>query len=181
MPMINVVDTPNPDTKKFVFDQTIVKTGSKEFKKSDQSNIDLVNDLFLIKELELVYLDKNFISIKKNKVSSWDDLVQDVLEALNKRISENFNALTFEEESEFTDDISKRIEEVLNEKIRPAVAMDGGDIRLKSFKDGVAEVMLKGACAGCPSSTVTLKHGVERMIKHYVPEVNSVEAFNINE
>ena len=181
MPMINVVDTPNPDTKKFVFDQTIVKTGSKEFKKSDQSNIDLVNDLFLIKELELVYLDKNFISIKKNKVSSWDDLVQDVLEALNKRISENFNALTFEEESEFTDDISKRIEEVLNEKIRPAVAMDGGDIRLKSFKDGVAEVMLKGACAGCPSSTVTLKHGVERMIKHYVPEVTSVEAFNINE
>lgn len=179
--MINVVDTPNPDTKKFVFDQTIVKTGSKEFKKSDQSNIDLVNDLFLIKELELVYLDKNFISIKKNKVSSWDDLVQDILEALNKRISENFNALTFEEESEFTDDISKRIEEVLNEKIRPAVAMDGGDIRLKSFKDGVAEVMLKGACAGCPSSTVTLKHGVERMIKHYVPEVTSVEAFNINE
>ena len=179
--MINVVDTPNPDTKKFVFDQTIVKTGSKEFKKSDQSNIDLVNDLFLIKELELVYLDKNFISIKKNKDSSWDDIVQDILEALNKRISENFNALSFEEESEFTDDISKRIEEVLNDKIRPAVAMDGGDIRLKSFKDGVAEVMLKGACAGCPSSTVTLKHGVERMIKHYVPEVTSVEAFNINE
>ena len=179
--MINVVDTPNPDTKKFVFDKTIVKTGSKEFKKNDQSNIDLVNDLFLIKKLELVYLDKNFISIKKNKDSSWDDIVHDILDTLNKRISENFNALSFEEESEFTDDISKRIEEVLNDKIRPAVAMDGGDIRLKSFKDGVAEVILKGACAGCPSSTVTLKHGVERMIKHYVPEVTSVEAFNINE
>ena len=179
--MINVVDTPNPDTKKFVFDQTIVKTGSKEFKKSDQSNIDLVNDLFLIKQLELVYLGKNFISIKKHKDTSWDDIVKDILEKLNKRISENFNALSFEEENEFTDDISKRIEEVLNDKIRPAVAMDGGDIRLKSFKDGVAEVMLKGACAGCPSSTVTLKHGVERMIKHYVPEVTSVEAFNINE
>ena len=119
----------------------------KNLKKSDQSNIDLVNDLFLIKKLELVYLDKNFISIKKNKDSSWDDIVQDILETLNKRISENFNALSFEEESEFTDDISKRIEEVLNDKIRPAVAMDGGDIRLKSFKDGVAEVMLKGACA----------------------------------
>ena len=179
--MINVVDTPNPDTKKFVFDKTIVKIGSKEFKKNDQSNIDLVNDLFLIKKLELVYLDKNFISIKKNKDSSWDDIVQDILEVLNKRISENFNALSFKEESEFKDDISKRIEEVLNDKIRPAVAMDGGDIRLKSFKDGVAEVILKGACAGCPSSTVTLKHGVERMIKHYVPEVTSVEAFNINE
>ena len=70
---------------------------------------------------------------------------------------------------------------MLNDKIRPAVAMDGGDIRLNSYKDGVAEVMLKGACAGCPSSTVTLKHGVERMIKHYVPEVNSVEAVNIDE
>ena len=104
--MINVVDTPNPDTKKFVFDQTIVKIGSKEFKKSDQSNIDLINDLFLIKELQLVYLDKDFISIKKNKDSSWDDIVQDILETLNKRISKNFNALSFEEESEFTDDIS---------------------------------------------------------------------------
>ena len=74
-----------------------------------------------------------------------------------------------------------RIEEVLSEKIRPAVAMDGGDIRLRSFKNGVAEVILKGACAGCPSSTVTLKHGVERMLRHYVPEVSSVEAFDINE
>ena len=89
--------------------------------------------------------------------------------------------MLFRSENEFTDEVSIRIEEVLNEKIRPAVAMDGGDIRLKSFKNGVAEVMLKGACAGCPSSTITLKHGVERMIKHYVPEVTSVEAININE
>ena len=104
-----------------------------------------------------------------------------MLAILNQEITEDFKPLIFKEESQFDDDISKRIEEVLNEKIRPAVAMDGGDIRLKSYKDGVAEVLLKGACAGCPSSTVTLKHGVERMIKHYVPEVNSVEAFNINE
>ena len=98
-----------------------------------------------------------------------------------KNINKDFSPLIFKEENEFTDDVSIRIEEVLNEKIRPAVAMDGGDIRLKSFKNGVAEVMLKGACAGCPSSTITLKHGVERMIKHYVPEVTSVEAININE
>ena len=99
---------------------------------------------------------------------------------MNKNIKENFTPLIFEEETEFTDDVSIRIEEVLNEKIRPAVAMDGGDIRLKSFKNGVAEVMLKGACADA-SSTITLKHGVERMIKHYVPEVISVEAININD
>ena len=129
----------------------------------------------------LIFLDKNFISVRKSKNASWESLVQKVLEILSKNINKDFSPLSFKEENEFTDDVSIRIEEVLKEKIRPAVAMDGGDIRLKSFKNGVAEVMLKGACAGCPSSTITLKHGVERMIKHYVPEVTSVEAININE
>ena len=178
--MINVIDTPNPDTKKFVFDKTIVSKGSKEFKKKDGS-VSLVDELFSIGEIELVFLDKNFISIRKSKDTSWEDLTQNVLDLLSKNIKEDFTPFTFEEETKFTDDVSIRIEEVLNDKIRPAVAMDGGDIRLKSFKNGVAEVMLKGACAGCPSSTITLKHGVERMIKHYVPEVISVEAININE
>ena len=178
--MINVVDTPNPDTKKFVFDKTIVAKGSKEFKKKDGS-VSLVDELFNIGEIELVFLDKNFISIRKSKDTSWEGLTQNILDLLSKNIKENFTPFSFDEETKFTDDVSLRIEEVLNEKIRPAVAMDGGDIRLKSFKNGVAEVMLKGACAGCPSSTITLKHGVERMIKHYVPEVISVEAININD
>ena len=178
--MINVVDTPNPDTKKFVFEKTIVARGSKEFKKKDGS-ISLVDELFNTKKIELIFLDKNFISIRKSKDTSWEDLTQNILDLLHKKIKEDFTPFIFEEETKFTDDVSIRIEEVLNEKIRPAVAMDGGDIRLKSFKNGVAEVMLKGACAGCPSSTITLKHGVERMIKHYVPEVNSVEAIDIND
>ena len=178
--MIKVVDTPNPDTKKFVFDKTIVAKGSKEFKKKDGS-VSLIDELFDIGKIELIYLDKDFISIRKSKNSSWEDRTQIVLELMSKNITKDFTPLIFEEETKFTDDVSIRIEEVLNEKIRPAVAMDGGDIRLKSFKNGVAEVMLKGACAGCPSSTVTLKHGVERMIKHYVPEVISVEAININD
>ncbi len=178
--MINVVDTPNPDTKKFVFEKTIVARGSKEFKKKDGS-ISLVDELFNTKKIELIFLDKNFISIRKSKDTSWEDLTQNILDLLLKKIKEDFTPFIFEEETKFTDDVSIRIEEVLNEKIRPAVAMDGGDIRLKSFKNGVAEVMLKGACAGCPSSTITLKHGVERMIKHYVPEVTSVEAININD
>ena len=178
--MINVVDTPNPDTKKFVFDKTIVAEGSKEFKKKDGS-VNLVDELFNTGKIELVYFDKNFISIRKSRDVLWEDLTQKILNLLNESIKENFIPLKFEEENNFTDDVSIRIEEVLSEKIRPAVAMDGGDIRLKSFKNGVAEVMLKGACAGCPSSTITLKHGVERMIKHYVPEVISVEATNIND
>ena len=179
--MISVVDTPNPDTKKFIFDKVIVKEGSKEFTRNDDINLKIVKSIFSVNNIDLIYFDKNFISIRKAKDSDWDDLTKELLAILNQEITEDFKPLVFKEESQFDDDISKRIEEVLNEKIRPAVAMDGGDIRLKSYKDGVAEVLLKGACAGCPSSTVTLKHGVERMIKHYVPEVNSVEAFNINE
>ena len=179
--MISVVDTPNPDTKKFIFDKVIVEEGSKEFTRKDDINLEIVKSIFSVKNVDLIYFDKNFISIRKAKDSDWDDLTKELLALLNQEITEDFKPLVFKEESQFDDDISKRIEEVLNEKIRPAVAMDGGDIRLKSYKDGVAEVLLKGACAGCPSSTVTLKHGVERMIKHYVPEVNSVEAFNINE
>ena len=179
--MISVVDTPNPDTKKFIFDKVIVKEGSKEFTRNDDINLKIVKSIFSVNNIDLIYFDKNFISIRKAKDSNWDDLTKELLAILNQEITEDFKPLIFKEESQFDDDISKRIEEVLNEKIRPAVAMDGGDIRLKSYKDGVAEVLLKGACAGCPSSTVTLKHGVERMIKHYVPEVNSVEAFNINE
>lgn len=179
--MISVVDTPNPDTKKFIFDKIIVEEGSKEFTRNDDINLKIVKSIFSLKNIDLIYFDKNFISIRKAKDSDWDDLTKELLALLNQEITEDFKPLVFKEESQFDDDISKRIQEVLNEKIRPAVAMDGGDIRLKSYKDGVAEVLLKGACAGCPSSTVTLKHGVERMIKHYVPEVNSVEAFNINE
>ena len=179
--MISVVDTPNPDTKKFIFDKVIVEEGSKEFTRNDDINLKIVKSIFSVNNIDLIYFDKNFISIRKAKDSDWDDLTKELLTKLNQEITEDFKPLVFKEESQFDDDISKRIEEVLNEKIRPAVAMDGGDIRLKSYKDGVAEVLLKGACAGCPSSTVTLKHGVERMIKHYVPEVNSVEAFNINE
>ena len=179
--MISVVDTPNPDTKKFIFDKVIVEEGSKEFTRNDDINLKIVKSILSVKNVDLIYFDKNFISIRKAKDSDWDDLTKELLAILNHEITEDFKPLVFKEESQFDDDISKRIEEVLNEKIRPAVAMDGGDIRLKSYKDGVAEVLLKGACAGCPSSTVTLKHGVERMIKHYVPEVNSVEAFNINE
>ena len=103
------------------------------------------------------------------------------MNVISGNIQKGTKKFVFKNENNFQDEISIRIEQVLNEKIRPAVAMDGGDIQLKNYKDGVAEVLLKGACAGCPSSTITLKHGVERMIKHYVPEVNSVEALNFDE
>lgn len=179
--MINVVDTPNPETKKFVFEFEISE-GSREFLKKDKnSKIKLVNDLFKIDFIELIFIDKNFISIKKKKSSEWTSILPEILSIIGGNIQKGMEKFVFKNENNFKDEISIRIEQVLNEKIRPAVAMDGGDIQLKNYKDGVAEVLLKGACAGCPSSTITLKHGVERMIKHYVPEVNSVEALNFDE
>jgi Fe-S cluster biogenesis protein NfuA len=119
------------------------------------------------------------VTIKKTAGKNWDEIKQDILNILLEEINADFKPLAFAKTTDFKDEISKRIEEVLHDKIRPAVAMDGGDIQLKSYKDGVAEVMLKGSCAGCPSSVVTLKQGVERMIKHYVPEVHSVTAVNL--
>ena len=179
--MISIIDTPNPESKKFVFDFDIVDSGSKEIKSlTECDGIDFAKKIWETGYAELIYIDKDFITVKKNSNQNWNQISQSILNILLKEVSPSFKRLSFEKANQFKDEISQRIEEVLNEKIRPAVAMDGGDIQLKSYKDGVAEVMLKGSCAGCPSSIVTLKQGVERMIKHYVPEVNSVTAVNLD-
>ena len=179
--MINIVDTPNPESKKFVFDFDIVDFGSKEIKSLNEAEgIQFAERIWKTGFSELIYIDKNFITVKKLQNINWDNIKQDILNILSEEINLNFKKLCFKKENNFQDEISQRIEEVLKEKIRPAVAMDGGDIQLKSYKNGIAEVMLKGSCAGCPSSVVTLKQGVERMIKHYVPEVNSVTAVNLD-
>jgi len=178
--MITLTDTPNPESKKFIIDFDIVKSGYKEIKSiEDFKEIRFAEKLFEQVSPELIYIDSNFVTIKKKSSQDWNEIKENILKILSEEINVDFKPLSFEKSIEFKDEISQRIEEVLNEKIRPAVAMDGGDIQLKSYKDGVVEVMLKGSCAGCPSSTVTLKQGVERMIKHYVPEVNSVTAVNI--
>jgi len=178
--MITMTDTPNPESKKFLFDFDIVASGSKEIKSIKEcSDIKFAEKIFSLGLSELIYIDTNFVTIKKTAGKNWDEIKQDILNILLEEINADFKPLAFAKTTDFKDEISKRIEEVLHDKIRPAVAMDGGDIQLKSYKDGVAEVMLKGSCAGCPSSVVTLKQGVERMIKHYVPEVHSVTAVNL--
>ena len=180
--MIDITETPNPESKKFIFSFPIVKTGSKEIKSlSECENINFAKKLFETNLIELIFIDSNFITIKKLADKSWDEVSTIALQILSTEIKEDFIPLSFEKISNFKDDVSMRIEEVLSEKIRPAVAMDGGDIQLKSFKDGIAEVMLKGSCAGCPSTVVNLKQGVQRLLKHYVTEVNSVTAVNLNE
>jgi Fe-S cluster biogenesis protein NfuA len=177
---IDVQQTPNPDTLKFVLGLELVKNGSMEFKNSAEANeYPFVQKIFQL-GAELVFFGDNFISVKKNSGTQWNEMSDKIQDIIKNNFPKDFKAIIVKKEtSNNKDEIFKRIEEVLELKIRPAVAMDGGNISLRSFVDGVAEVELQGSCAGCPSSTLTLKQGVERMLVHYVPEVKSVKAVSL--
>ena len=131
--------------------------------------------------VELVLLSKNFLSVKKTEESSWNELKPMIISHLNHYFEKNDEPILKEyKKSNITkdenDETVKKIIDVLDTKIRPAVARDGGDIKFKSFENGVVKVQLQGSCSGCPSSLMTLKQGVQNLLKHYVKEVNSVEA-----
>ena len=177
---IDVQQTPNPDTLKFALSLELVQNGSIEFKNSAEAKeYPFVQKIFQI-GAELVFFGSNFISVKKNSAVEWGEILEKIQDIIKNDFPKDFKAILVKKEtSNDKDEIFKRIEEVLELKIRPAVAMDGGNISLRSFVDGVAEVELQGSCAGCPSSTLTLKQGVERMLIHYVPEVKSVRAVSL--
>ncbi|NDB38563.1 MAG: NifU family protein [Proteobacteria bacterium] len=177
---IDVQQTPNPDTLKFVLSLELVQNGSMEFKNSAEAKeYPFVQKIFQL-GAELVFFGNNFISVKKNSGTQWNEISEKIQDIIKNDFPKDFKAIIVKKEtSNNKDEIFKRIEEVLELKIRPAVAMDGGNISLRSFVDGVAEVELQGSCAGCPSSTLTLKQGVERMLVHYVPEVKSVRAVSL--
>ena len=177
---IDVQQTPNPDTLKFVLGFELVQNGTIEFKSHlEAKEYPFVQKIFEL-DVELVFFGANFISVKKNSSLEWREILEEIKNIIKIDFPKNFKAISIQKEtSENKDEIFKKIEEVLELKIRPAVAMDGGNISLRSFVDGVAEVELQGSCAGCPSSTLTLKQGVERMLVHYVPEVKSVRAVTL--
>ena len=182
--MIQIETTPNPNSLKFLSEKVISDIGSEEFQKGKSNNLSnpFINELLDFKGVELVLLAKNFLSVKKANDASWDDLKPMVISHLNHYF-ENSNEPILKDtpksethDNKDKDDTEKKIIDVLDTKIRPAVARDGGDIKFKSFKNGVVKVELQGSCSGCPSSLMTLKQGVQNLLKHYVKEVNSVEA-----
>ena len=177
---IDVQQTPNPDTLKFVLGFELVQNGTIEFKSHlEAKEYPFVQKIFKL-GAELVFFGANFISVKKNSSLEWRQILEEIKNIIKIDFPKNFKAISIQKETnDNKDEIFKKIEEVLELKIRPAVAMDGGNISLRSFVDGVAEVELQGSCAGCPSSTLTLKQGVERMLVHYVPEVKSVRAVTL--
>jgi NFU1 iron-sulfur cluster scaffold homolog, mitochondrial len=181
--MIQTESTPNPESLKFLSENTISAVGTEEFQKNDikQINNSFIKELLNFKGVELVLLSKNFLSVKKTKEISWNDLKPMVISHLNHYFENNKEPILKNEIKDSKNDYGndetiKRIIDVLDSKIRPAVARDGGDIKFKSFENGVVKVELQGSCSGCPSSLMTLKQGVQNLLKHYVKEVNSVEA-----
>ena len=181
--MIQTETTPNPDSLKFLSEKTISAVGTEEFKKEKENEIKVpfVKELLNFKGVELILLSEKFISVKKTKEATWNELkpmiishLNDYFEKNNEPILKNVKKTT--ENNNKDDEIVNKIIEVLDTKIRTAVARDGGDIKFKSFDNGVVKVQLQGSCSGCPSSLMTLKQGVQNLLKHYVKEVNSVEA-----
>ena len=171
--------TPNPNSLKFLPGKNVSNKGSFEITQKDQTNNELVKNLLSINGVEGIFLGKDFISINKFDDTSWDEIKHIVISLINDFYSSGKECVvenTLIENNENLKDIEKKIVKILDEKIRPAVAKDGGDIKFKEFKDGIVKVQLQGSCSGCPSSTMTLKQGVQNLLCHYLPEVKKVEA-----
>lgn len=171
--------TPNPNSLKFLPGKVVSNSGSFEVTRKDKTNNELIQNLLSINGVEGIFLGKDFISINKNDEISWDEIKHIVISFINDFYSKGKEFVInkdLDEVEENLSDIEKKIVKILEQKIRPAVAKDGGDIRFKEFKDGVVKVQLQGSCSGCPSSTMTLKQGVQNLLCHYLPEVKEVEA-----
>ena len=181
--MIQTEVTPNPDSLKFLSEKIISAVGTEEFQKKDIKKIknSFIKEILDFTGVELVLLSENFLTVKKTKDITWNELKPMVISHLNDYFEKNKdpilnNEIKNSKDNTENDVVVKKIKEVLDTKIRPAVARDGGDIKFKSFEKGVVRVELQGSCSGCPSSLMTLKQGVQNLLKHYVKEVNSVEA-----
>ena len=171
--------TPNPNSLKFLPGKSVSIKGSFEITQKDHTNNELVKNLLSINGVEAIFLGKDFISVNKYDDTSWDEIKHIVISLINDFYSSGKECVvenSLIENNENLKDIEKKIVKILDEKIRPAVAKDGGDIKFKEFKDGVVKVKLQGSCSGCPSSTMTLKQGVQNLLCHYIPEVKGVEA-----
>ena len=189
--MIETEHTPNPDTLKFLPGKKVSEVGPIEFLKNDKNiKVPLANKILSLKGAIMIFFGEDFITVKKGENFSWNDLKHSIISEINDyyskgndvvvgkdlRLAKILSKSASESGLAQSNEIVDKINEVLDSKVRPAVAKDGGDITFKSFVDGVVTVELKGSCSGCPSSIMTLKQGVQNLLCHYIPEVKSVEA-----
>ena len=171
--------TPNPNSLKFIPGKIVSNGGSFEITKKDDVKNELIRNILSINGVEGIFLNTDFISINKYDDTSWDDIKHIIISFINDYYSSGKEYVVdkdINESIENLSEIEKKIIKILDQKIRPAVAKDGGDIKFKEFQNGIVKVQLQGSCSGCPSSTMTLKQGVQNLLCHYIPEVKGVEA-----
>jgi Fe-S cluster biogenesis protein NfuA len=181
---IQTEQTPNPATLKFLPGCTVMEAGTANFpKRDDAGRSPLAERLFELPEVTGVFLGADFITVTKNGGSEWQHLKPPVLAAIMEHLTAGRPIITGEpsgstagEAAGEENEIVAQIKELLETRVRPAVAMDGGDITFEDFEDGIVYLHMQGSCSGCPSSTATLKAGIENMLRHYIPEVVEVRA-----
>ena len=172
--------TPNPNSLKFIPGKIVSNNGSFEINNKDEVNNDLIRNILSINGVTGIFLGEDFLSVNKKENINWEDVKHIVISLINEFYSDGKKfiidkKLDNEKQANF-DEIEKQIIKILDTKIKPAVARDGGDIKFKEFKKGVVTVQLQGSCSGCPSSAMTLKQGVQNLLCHYIPEVKEVIA-----
>jgi Fe-S cluster biogenesis protein NfuA len=180
---VQTEETPNPNTLKFLPGKIVSEVGSVEFTAEEQTENSLIKDILSMKEINMVFLGSDFITVKKNDQILWKEIKPKIISLINEYYLKDNSSILDKSylkqkssEKEPSDEVVKKIISILDEKIRPAVAKDGGDIKFKSFENGLVTVELQGSCSGCPSSVMTLKQGVQNLLCHYLPEVKKVEA-----
>ncbi len=175
---VQTLNTPNPNSIKFLPGEKVSLSGPVEFNDKNETSNELVRNILSIDGVKGIFLSDDFLSINKNQEKDWEDIKHIIISLINDFYSEGnkyvYNNTQLYNEDKNLKEIEKKIIKILETKIRPAVAKDGGDIKFKEYKDGKVKVEMQGSCSGCPSSTMTLKQGVENLLKHYIPEVKEV-------
>ncbi len=177
---VQTENTPNPNSLKFLPGKKVSNDGPLEITDKNESKNELIRNILSINGVTGIFLAENFLSVNKDEKIEWEDLKHVIISFINDYYS-NGNEIVIDNnrinsnESDLSE-VEKKIVEILENKIRPAVARDGGDIKFKEYKDGVVIVSLQGSCSGCPSSTMTLKQGVQNLLCHYIPEIKEVIA-----
>ena len=179
---IQTEETPNPTTLKFLPGQSVLEVGTADFSSelAAQSS-PLAQRIFQVKGVTGVFFGLDFITVSKNELAEWDHMKPEILAAIMDHyqsadpvMANQSGAINHAEHEGPNKDLVNQIKELLDTRVRPAVAQDGGDITFHGFEDGIVYLHMQGACAGCPSSTMTLKMGIENLLKHYIPQVTEV-------
>jgi len=172
--------TPNPNSLKFLPGKKVSEDGPHEIINKNETSNHLIRNILSISGVTGIFLGEDFLSVNKQKDIDWENIKHIVISHINEYYAEGNESIINNKSNAFDDssysEIERKIISILETKVRPAVARDGGDIKFREYKDGKVKVELQGSCSGCPSSTLTLKQGVQNLLCHYIPEVKEVLA-----